>query len=484
MVFKRFSLAVFTRAVALCASVFLLIYLLTRTPFVATPFIVALLIALQIYSLIHYVQKTNRDIARFFDSIRYSDFTQTFQSNVKGSSFEELNRAFSDVIEQFRKTRAEKEEQYRYLQIVVQHVGIGLMAFTPDGQVGLLNAAAKKLLKVNNVENISELAGISSRLVDTLREIGAGENLLVKFVNDNELFQLSIYATEFKMRDSHYKLVSLTNIQSELEEREMQAWQNLIRILTHEIMNSVTPIISLSSTANELLADAVEDEEKDGNLGKGRTENGERKTGEQVKRDPDGPSTSPLPECPVPLSVLQDVKGALQTISKRGQGLLHFVDDYRNLTRIPTPNFQTVRISDLFGRIQTLFSDRFQVRNIRFTCTVEPADLELTVDPDLIEQVFINLMMNSIGALINTSSPEIKLTARTDRRGGVLVQLTDNGHGIPEGLQEKIFIPFFTTSKEGSGIGLSLSRQIMRAHKGTITVRSVAGAETTFTLKF
>jgi signal transduction histidine kinase len=462
MVFKRFSVVVFTRAVLLCLTAFTLIYLLTKTSFIATPFIVAVLTVLQIYLLVHYVQKTNRDIARFFDSIRYSDFSQTFRSNVKGSSFEDLNRAFAEVIEAFRKTRAEKEEQYRYFQIVVQHVGIGLMAFTADGQVGLLNAAAKRLLKVNGLQNISEISALNKRLVETLQNIAAGQNILVKFVNDNELFQLSIYATEFKMRDSHYKLVSLANIQSELEESEMQAWQNLIRVLTHEIMNSVTPIISLSSTAGSLLQELM-------NGGS------EGKPGIAGRKEEVSETNS---------SSLSDVKGALDTISRRSQGLLHFVDDYRNLTRIPAPNFQTFKVTELFGRVQKLFSDRFQVRNIKFTCAVEPADLELTADPDLVEQVIINLITNSISAISAKASPEIRLTSRMDSRAGILIQVADNGQGIPEELQDKIFIPFFTTRKEGSGIGLSLSRQIMRAHKGGIAVSSAPGQETVFTLRF
>ncbi len=451
MVFKRFSVIVFLRTVVLCASIFVFILLVTQTNFLATPFIVALLIIAQVYSLIHYVQKTNRDIARFFDSIRYSDFSQSFRSNVKGSAFEDLGKAFSDVIEEFRKTRAEKEEHYRYLQIVVQHVGIGLMAFTSDGKVELINTAAKRLLKANNVQNISELSAVSRPMVDALQKINAGEKILVKTMTENELLQLAIYATEFKMRDHNYKLVSLTNIQSELEEREMEAWQNLIRVLTHEIMNSVTPIVSLSSTAGSLLGTSISE---------GR--NGIELDGER----------------------LEDVKGALDTISKRSEGLLHFVDDYRNLTRIPTPNFQAIKLMDLFGRIDRLFADRFHLRKIWCTCSAEPPDLELTADPDLIEQVLINMVLNSISALSSTPSPMIKLFGKIDSNGGTIIQVIDNGHGIPEELQEKIFIPFFTTRKEGSGIGLSLARQIMRAHKGGVTVHSIPEKETVFTLRF
>ncbi len=455
MVFKRFSVAVLIRTVFICLSTFLLIYILTKTSFIATPFIVALLIVAQIFSMIHYVQKTNRDIARFFDSIKYSDFSQSFRSSVRGSSFEELSTAFSEVIDEFRKARAEKEEHYRYLQIVVQHVGIGLLAFTQDGDVELINTAAKKLLRVHGIDNISELSRVSPALVAALREIKSGDKVLVKIVAENELSQLSIYATEFKLKEDHYTLVSLTNIQSELEEREMEAWQNLIRVLTHEIMNSVTPIISLSSTASSLLEGMAE-------------------STDEMKQGADDANSE----------TLQDVKGALDTISKRSEGLLHFVDDYRNLTRIPTPNFQAIKLIDLFARIEKLFSDRFHLRKIWYTYSTDPPNLELTADPDLIEQVLINMVLNSISALSSATSPMIKLFGKIDDRGATIIQVIDNGHGILEELQEKIFIPFFTTRKEGSGIGLSLARQVMRAHKGGITVHSVPDKETVFTLRF
>ncbi len=482
MVFRRFSLIVLLRTIALCVSAFVLIYLLAQTAFIATPFIVALIIVAQMYSLVHYVQKTNRDVAKFFDSIKYSDFSQSFRSTVKGSSFEELNNAFAGVIDEFRKTRAEKEEHYRYLQIVVQHIGIGLLAFTQDGTVELMNVAAKKLLKVHSIKNIKELADGSPSLVAALRGIKSGDKALVKIAADNELSQLSIYATEFKLRENHYTLVSLTNIQSELEEREMEAWQNLIRVLTHEIMNSVTPIISLSSTASSLLD--IGDRRQE--TGDRRRETGDRrqKTGGDDNASSLRPAASGIHSEEKNAEILHDVKSALDTISKRSEGLLHFVDDYRNLTRIPVPNFQIIKVSDLFGRIQKLFVDRFQLKKIDYTCSIEPSDLELTADPDLIEQVIINLVVNSISALSAAVSPIIKLVGKIDGRGGMIIQVVDNGAGVPEALLEKIFIPFFTTRKEGSGIGLSLSRQIMRAHKGGITVHSIPDKETVFTLRF
>ncbi len=451
MVYKRFSVLIFARTLLLCISVFGLFYLISDTHLYATTFILILIIFYQIFALIQFVQRTNREVARFFNSIKYSDFSQSFRTSLKGSAFEELSSSFAEVIEEFRRTRTEKEEHYRYLQTIVQHVGIGLMAYTPEGEVELLNTAAKKLLRIHGLKNISQLSDISRALVEALNRIRAGDTILVKVAENNELSQLSIHAAEFKLREKHYTLVSMSNIQNELEEKEMEAWQNLIRVLTHEIMNSVTPIISLSSTASSLL-ESLDLQVKNGS--------------QAVEEE------------------LEDIKGAVNTIMKRSQGLLHFVDDYRNLTRLPAPNFQLTKISVLFDRVHKLFSDQLTEKKIGLTVSIDPKDLEVAVDPDLIEQVLINLILNSIKALNEIAGSEISLSGKLDSRGSVLIQVKDNGHGIPEDLHEKIFIPFFTTRKEGSGIGLSLSRQIMRAHKGGLTVSSIPGKDTVFTLRF
>lgn len=445
MVFKRFGIIILMRTLVLCVSVFALFYLITDTSLYATTFIVGIIIIFEIFSLINYVQKTNRDIARFFNSIRYSDFSQSFKSSVKGSAFEELSGAFSEVMEEFRKARTEKEEHYRYMQTIVQHVGVGLMAFTPDGEIDMINTAAKKLLKIHGAKNIKELSVLSKNLVESLFNIKAGDKILIKVAGENELSQLSIYAAEFKMREKHFTLVSISNIQSELEEKEMEAWQNLIRVLTHEIMNSVTPIVSLSSTVNDIL----------GNSGGGLSE-----------------------------ETVSDIKGAVGTIQRRSKGLIHFVDDYRNLTKIPVPNFQNIKVSSFFDRATELLKQQLESKEIKITAETVPADLEVTADPDLIDQVLINLVVNAINAVENAQDPWIKLAGRIDPSGSVIIQVTDNGKGIPEELYEKIFIPFFTTKKEGSGIGLSLSKQIMRVHKGGISVSSAPGKETIFTLKF
>jgi two-component system nitrogen regulation sensor histidine kinase NtrY len=363
-----------------------------------------------------------------------------------GSAYTDLKEAFNDVLDAFRKTRADKEEHFQYLHTVVQHIGIGLVCFAPNGRVELINTAALRLLRRPHVRDIRELEAFSKPLVDTLLKLRSGEKSLVKVEDDDELLQLVVYATELRMRGETFTLASVQNIQSELEEQEMEAWQKLIRVLTHDIMNSITPISSLASTVRGLVP---------------QKENGT-----------------------FDAEVLDDVHMALETIQSRSQGLLHFVDTYRELTRIPKPNFQIFAVAELFTHIRQLMRSDLEEKNIAFHTDIVPETLELTADPDLVDQVLINLLRNAMQALVGREDARIALTAHLDRRGRVVIQVRDNGPGILADVQERIFIPFFTTKRDGSGIGLSLSRQIMRVHRETISVQSRLNEETVFTLRF
>jgi len=451
MVFNRFRINCIIRVIVLGATSWLFFYLLFRTSLYTALFILGALILYQIYSLIYYVEKTNRDLARFFQSIKYEDFSQTFKVEGYGQSFDSLKAAFSEVMNAFRKTRAEKEEHFRYLQTVVQHIGVGLIAFQPDGEVELINTAAKRLLNVASLKNIKSLETLSKPLVKALLRLRSRESTLVRVEEKNELLHLALYATEFKLRAQKFSLVSIQNIHSELEEKEMEAWQKLIRVLTHEIMNSITPIASLTSTMSDLIKEAY---------------------GKKVK--------------PKKLEneALQDIQQALQTIQKRSQGLQHFVDAYRNLTLIPKPNFQIFSVRELFNRIRKLMQVNIEKNSIRFEVNVDPETLELTADPELVEQVLINLMLNAFQAVEGRKDAHIELKALLDRRGRIIIQVADNGPGIPKENIEKVFVPFFSTKEGGSGIGLSLSRQILRLHNASIGVHSEPNIQTVFTLRF
>ncbi len=441
---KNFRLNIIARIIVLSLTIFLLIYTVQNTNLTATVIIIVFVIILQVASIIKYVEMTNRELTRFFLSIKHSDFSQTFPEHGLGKSFNELSSAFNSVIEKFRKARSDKEEHLRYLQTVMQHVGVGLISYDQDGNVEFINNAAKKLLKVNFLNNISQLNKVSAGLSEGIANISTGTKATINITGEEEIVQLVLYTTVFRMRNQTYTLVALQSIQSELEDKEMDAWQKLIRVLTHEIMNSVTPISSLAGTVNTMLM------------------NGDSMSQESV----------------------DDIKSAVATIQKRSEGLIHFVENYRNLTKIPKPNFEIFKISSLFKRLENLLADDFGESGINLSFSVDPESLEVTADPELIEQVMINILINARHAVQHIEGPQVIVISHIDERGRIVIRIIDNGPGISQDVREKIFIPFYTTKKEGSGIGLSLSRQIMRSHGGNIRVNSKPGVGSTFILRF
>lgn len=460
MFYKRFRFQIIFRVLVLCLSVYALFHLLILTKLYATAFVTLVFIAYQVVSLIRYVERTNQLLSRFLLAIKYDDFSQGFTGKSLGASFEELVGLFNDVMKKTQQTRFEKQEHYHYLQTILHHVGIGLLTFREDGEVDLVNKAAKRLLKVARLKNINSLREFNAPLVDTLFSLKAGEKALVKI--DNGEIELIIHAAEFRLKDHKYTLVSLQDIQGELQEKEMEAWQTLIRVLTHEIMNSMTPITSMAATVIDLL----------------------KSIHNQEARSSDKPIE---PGAPGTADTVADIEMALKTIHKRSLGLTEFVGAYRNLTLIPKPNFKVFPVEELFVRVEKLMEQKFRENNIPLYWSVEPQTLELTADPGLIEQVLINLLLNAVDALeanAGQKEPRVELTGGLDEIGRVLIRVTDNGPGIVEEAQKKVFIPFFTTKKKGSGIGLSISRQIMKLHKGTIMVQSIPDERTVFTLKF
>jgi nitrogen fixation/metabolism regulation signal transduction histidine kinase len=423
-----------------------------ESEYLLTSVFIGVLLIIQVYLLVKFVDRTNRDLTSFLESIRFSEFTRSFQVEGMGSSFDELSKAFNDVINDFQAVRSEKEEQYHYLQSIVQNTDVSILAFQKDGTVELINKAAKRLFQVQSFKNIKSLETLSPDLVNTLLNLKPGTISLVKVQEDDDILQLAISATEIKIQHKLIIVSTIKNIQTVLEEQETEAWQKLIRVLTHEIMNSITPIASLTATLDLMLKDATNNQDLD--------------------------------EYIVDKDTIMEFQKALQTINKRSTGLLHFVNTYRNLTRIPKPNFKITRISTIFSNIKSLMEKEISTNKIRLTMIIDPDDLEISADEELIEQVLINLVKNSIHALEKRENPEIKLDAHFNKRGHPTIQVSDNGVGILKDVIDKIFIPFFTTKQKGSGIGLSLSRQILRLHGGTISVHSEPEQGTTFTLTF
>jgi nitrogen fixation/metabolism regulation signal transduction histidine kinase len=454
MVFKNYRVNIIIRVILLGVTFFLLFFSIfwTDKPLLIAPVIVSVIIILELSSLIRYLDKTNRELTSFLQSIRFAEFQSTFQIEGMGGTFGELNKAFNEVMLDFQKVRAEKEESFHYLQTIVQNIDVSVIAYSADGDIELINKTAKKLFQMSSIRNIKALEPLSAELVHILLTIKPGENKLVKVQFEDDFLQLAIYGSTIKVKDKIVYLVTIKDIQNVLEEQETEAWQKLIRVLTHEIMNSITPIASLSSTLDLMLKGMV---------------------GENNMED-----------LKVDRETVGEIQEALQTINKRSTGLLHFVNTYRNLTRIPKPDFKLCSVKELFGNIVGLMEDEIKRNNIEFVVAVEPESLEFTADDKLIEQVLINLIKNAIHALNGQQEAKIQLLAFMNKRGRITLQVIDNGPGILKDVLDKIFIPFFTTKPSGSGIGLSLSKQILRLHNATITAHSEPGVETVFTMTF
>ena len=454
MGFKNYRVNIIIRVILLVVTILLvfLSFLSRKGSYFVTPVIVAVIGIFQVGSLIRYLDKTNRELTSFLQSIRFAEFTSTFQIEGMGGSFNDLNRAFNEVMQDFQKVRAEKEENFHYLQTIVQNIDVSVIAYSADGNIELINKTAKKLFQLASIKNIKALEPLSAELVHTFLTIKPGENKLVKVQYEDDFLQLAIYASTIKVKDKLIYLVTIKDIQNVLEEQETEAWQKLIRVLTHEIMNSITPIASLSSTLDLMLKGMV----PEGNT-------------EDLKIDREA---------------VDEIQEALQTINKRSTGLLHFVNTYRNLTRIPKPDFKLCSVKELFDNIVKLMEEEIRRFGIEFIVKVEPESLEFTADDKLIEQVLINLLKNAIHALNGQKSARIQLVAYMSKRGRITLQVIDNGPGILKDVLDKIFIPFFTTKPSGSGIGLSLSKQILRLHNASITAHSDPGVETVFTMTF
>ncbi len=450
MVYKQFRVNVIIRVLLLTASC-LLLFLTLNSTFIFTPVLIIGLVVYQVWSMIRYVDRTNRELANFLESIRYSEFTRTFTIKEAGSSFEALNEAFNEVMSDFQRVRSEKEEHLHYLHSIVQNLDVSILAYQRNGIVEMINPAAKKLFQINSLKDIHKLESLSKELVGTLLSIQPGENHLVKVQDEDDILQLAIQSTEFKVKDKTIMLTTVKNIQNVLEGQETEAWQKLIRVLTHEIMNSIAPISSLSSTIELMIK-------------------------EYDSKSDDAPCLDN--------EAVEEIQQALQTINKRSTGLMNFVETYRNLTKISKPNFAMADMNSLLENVVRLMKRETEDQGIRLYYTMEPDSIELQIDEQMISQVLINLIKNSAHALEGKENGEIHVKGYYNKRGRPTIQIIDNGQGILQDVLDKIFIPFFTTKRNGSGIGLSLSRQILRLHGGTITAQSIPDKETIFSLTF
>jgi len=413
---------------------------------------IGILIIYQVYNLVHYVNKTNRKLAHFFNSVRNEDSVLTHSSEYEGEIFDSLNGSLNELNTTIGEMRRQNARQSLFLNNLVEHVGVGLISYTRDGNVEIFNNAAKGLLQINQLSNIKDISIKYPELFKCILDLQSHNHQLIKVVTKQSVLFLSLKLSIFKSQKETLNLLSIQNIRIELEQNELDSWQKLIRVLTHEISNSISPIASLANTTKKYFV--------------------KKGTGSIMKMDE------------IDDALLHKTIDSLDTIETTGRGLIDFVGKYRSLTALPQPKFEKFRIRDLFDQLQTLLLEEADSNDIILEFNSSPNTLELTADISLLEKVLINLIKNAFQALENSKDGKVRVSAYKNVENKVEIITKDNGAGIPSDIIDDIFIPFYTTKNSGSGIGLSLSRQIMRLHSGTITVSSIPNEITVFSLAF
>jgi len=466
MDFKRFSLLIATRTILAMLTLIFLTQAMMSDGYHATVMLLIAVLLIQFFEIIRFISKTNAELVRFFEAVRHADFSQRFELKSVGSGFDELGSTFTDILKRIQNVRSNQEAELRHIKAIIEHVPVPLLSIDHNGKITLWNNSVRRLFGTNVVTHIDDMAKFNENFPKKLQSILAGERTLVHITIDDMEHKLIISATEITTATQQETLLSMQDIQSELARAQLQAWQDLVSVLTHEIMNSITPVASLAKTAVDLVQDV---QEKTQTLPAITEE-----TKEELSEE------------------LDDVLGAVKTVARRSDGLMQFVTSYRRLTRLPSPNKKTTSVATMFDHVTTLAKQNWQKDNIELTANIVPQALDIYVDPDMIEQILLNLLLNAEHALITsegeiekkTCTAKIALNAFLNVRGHVVIEVADNGKGIENKNMTQIFVPFFTTKKEGSGVGLALTRQVMLAHNGKVAVRNNSQGGATFSLTF
>lgn len=455
MSFKDFRFLIVFRLLLITAGLFGILYFSYVQINYIRIFFLSLFVILVILELFYFINRSNKDTANFLQAIIHNDFTIKYSSAKKGRSFNDLYDTFNRVNQKFIEVSQQEANEYQYLTTLIRQLGVGIISFDKKGRVQLVNDSFKELLGKKELINLKSIERVSPELHDCFQEMEGGTSQVLKITLEGKLYRLSINVAEFKLRQQEFKLISVQDIRGELDANEMMAWQKLIRVLTHEIMNSVAPITSLSSTLSHLVRQS-------------------QSSGVSLDEQQ--------------LSALHD---GLDAIENRSEGLMSFTEAYRSLTRIPLPNIRPVEGPLYFQRIVSLFTPTLSGTKIRFEHQIPERDFTLQMDPDLMEQVLINLLKNAKEA-VSPETGEIRLSVDQLTNGNgngkgrafsYSISITDNGSGIPEEVAEKIFIPFYTTKAGGSGVGLSLVKQIVHLHQGEIDLETEEGKGTSFLVR-
>jgi two-component system nitrogen regulation sensor histidine kinase NtrY len=449
MAYSRYRTGIAVRTAAVFLTVAAVAWMIANTQWYVTITLGVGLALAETTFLVRFTTQSNRELARFLDALSYDDLSQSFTGLAADSAQRELGSAMERVLARLRASRSERDEQALYLQALVNHVPVALIAIDGRGTLKLLNLAARRLFG-SSITQLGQLSRYGESFAVSLEALSPGTTAILRMERSSGTLLLKAAATEISARGMRSRLMSLQNIENEMSAQELEAWQTVIRVMAHEVMNSLTPVSSLAATAHGLVRDVLE------------------------RLPPDDPRAS----------TLGDARDALEAVTRRSEGLLHFVRSHRRLTKPLAAHIEVVPVQRLFARIQRLLAGDLADRDIRMTTRVEPETLELAMDAELLDQALINLVRNALEALRDTPSATITLSAYREPDGRIAISVADNGPGIAAEQREKIFVPFFTTKRQGSGIGLTLVRQIAAAHGANVDVTETPGGGATFRIRF
>jgi nitrogen fixation/metabolism regulation signal transduction histidine kinase len=450
MVYRRFSVFLAIRLIVVGAGITVALWLMLQPGLHSATLLAISFVAITTAELWWFISRTNREVSRFLDAARYADYSQRFSLEDIGTGFGDLGDTFTDILDRMYDQRANQEVEVRRLRALIDHIPVPLLTLHGDGTITLQNNASRRLFGAAHVTQLGDLRQFGVSFHDAVAEAVPGNRELVTFSVDGVEYQLTLATTENIVAGESNRLVSLQDIQSELDVTQAQAWQDLVRVLTHEIMNSITPVTSLAATATDVVADILK------------------------KTDANEPIAEDL----------VDLRDAVNTVARRSESLMQFVHGYRQLTRLAPPEKRRIRVADLFASVEQLIEAEWPGSDAVLSSHVDPAELDIYADRDLLEPVVLNVLRNALQATRDLDHAKVELYGRLNRRGNVVIEVRDNGPGVPDDLATQIFVPFFTTKKEGSGVGLSLARQVMTAHGGFIRLAGNDGGGAIFSLTF